>query len=227
MTDSDAFVRARRPEQKEQRRAAILEAARKLATDEGVRNVTLGGVAEAVGLAKSNIARYFATREEIYLELTAEGWREWAKAVKRRLDRSDGSLDQIVRALTDTIIRRPLFCDLLGQTTMNLEHNASIEAIRQFKLETIGILQELTAAVVKANGTLTTDEAIDLVAGTTLLAGAIWPMTNPPPAIAALYATEPAIAAIGGIEFAPTLRRVLTQMAHGLPSSRGVGQHAR
>ena len=220
MADSDAFVRARRPEQKERRRAAILAAARKLAMDEGVRNVTLGGVAEAVGLAKSNLARYFATREEIYLELTAEGWRDWAKAVHRRLDRCDGSLDSVVRALTDPIIRRPLFCDLLGQASMTLEHNASRDAIRAFKVETLGIIESLSSAVAEASGRITPEEALDLVASTTLLAGAIWPMTNPPPVIAELYASEPAIAAIACIEFAPTLRRVLTNLAHGLPSAR-------
>jgi AcrR family transcriptional regulator len=53
----EAFVRARRPEQKRQRREAILAAARELAIEAGVRNVSLGGVAAAVGLAKSNIVR--------------------------------------------------------------------------------------------------------------------------------------------------------------------------
>jgi AcrR family transcriptional regulator len=70
------FARARRPEQKQQRREAILEAARRLAVEHGVNHVSLGGVAAEVGLAKSNVVRYFGTREEIYLELAAEGWRE-------------------------------------------------------------------------------------------------------------------------------------------------------
>ncbi|HEX2171460.1 MAG TPA: helix-turn-helix domain-containing protein, partial [Dehalococcoidia bacterium] len=63
------FLRARRPEQKQQRREAILEVARQLAVESGVDNVSLGNVAAAVGLTKSNVVRYFGTREEIYLEL--------------------------------------------------------------------------------------------------------------------------------------------------------------
>jgi len=41
------FVRARRPEHKQQRREAILEAARDLALRRGVRTITLGDLAEA------------------------------------------------------------------------------------------------------------------------------------------------------------------------------------
>ena len=223
MTDIDAFVRARRPEQKALRRAAILDAARTLAVEEGVRNVTLGRVADAVGLAKSNIARYFATREEIYLELAAEGWQDWARAVHRRLDRADGSIDGIIRALTDPMIRRPLLCDLLGQTATTLEHNASLEAVRRFKLQVVRHLEELSAAVVASHGGLTSGEGMDLVAGTTILAGALWPMANPPATVAALYATEPTIAALACIEFGPTLRRVIAQLAYGLPSLRRRG----
>ncbi|MEV4358595.1 TetR family transcriptional regulator [Nonomuraea sp. NPDC049625] len=80
------FVRARRPEHKQQRREEILAAARDLAMASGVRNVSLGAVAEAVGLAKSNIMRYFGTREEIYLILAADEWHQWAAAVTARLD---------------------------------------------------------------------------------------------------------------------------------------------
>ncbi|MGW6498462.1 TetR family transcriptional regulator [Nonomuraea angiospora] len=81
-----AFVRARRPEHKQQRREEILAAARDLALASGVRNVSLGAVAEAVGLAKSNIMRYFGTREEIYLILAADEWHQWAAAVTTRLE---------------------------------------------------------------------------------------------------------------------------------------------
>ena len=46
------FVRARRPEHKQQRRDAILEAARGLALRRGVRTITLGDLADAVGLLR-------------------------------------------------------------------------------------------------------------------------------------------------------------------------------
>ena len=99
-----AFLRARRPEHKQQRREAILTAARDLAHTSGVRNVSLGAVADAVGLAKSNIQRYFGTREEIYLELLTEEWRQWAQTVSTRLRDTHGTAGAIA-ALAGTLYR--------------------------------------------------------------------------------------------------------------------------
>ena len=71
------FQRARSSEAKQEREADILEAARALATRDGVRQVTLTDIAGAVGLHKSAMLRYFETREQVFLVLTAEGWKEW------------------------------------------------------------------------------------------------------------------------------------------------------
>ena len=75
------FQRARRPEQKAQRRAAILEAARALAAERGVAEVTLTEVASSVGLAKSNVLRYFETREDVYLHLLVAEWKGFETVV--------------------------------------------------------------------------------------------------------------------------------------------------
>src|SRR5262245_18913179 len=104
-----AFLRARQPEHKQQRRDAILAAARDLARRSGVGSVSLGAVAEAVGLAKSNISRYFGTREEIYLALLTDEWQQCSQAVVARLRRAHDT-DAAVAALADTIVERPLFC---------------------------------------------------------------------------------------------------------------------
>ena len=68
-----AFLRARSPEAKAAREQAILEAARALGRERGTRAVTLTDIADAVGMHKSAMLRYFETREEIFLRLTAEG----------------------------------------------------------------------------------------------------------------------------------------------------------
>src|ERR687890_755950 len=127
-----AFLRARRPEHKQLRRDAILTAARGLARESGVRNVTLGAVAEAVGLAKSNISRYFGTREEIYLELLAAEWRDFDRAVVQSLRHAEGA-EQAIVALAETMVDRPFFCDLLSHLPTSLEQNVSFEAARTFK----------------------------------------------------------------------------------------------
>ncbi len=72
-----SYQRARRPEQKEERREAILAAARDLAVERSVRAVSLGDIAREVGLAKSNLLRYFESREEIFLTLLLREWEGW------------------------------------------------------------------------------------------------------------------------------------------------------
>jgi AcrR family transcriptional regulator len=213
-----AFVRARRPEQKLQRREAILAAARDLAAESGVRNVSLGGLAAAVGLAKSNVVRYFGTREEIYLELTAEGWTEWGAAVTGRL-RDGGGPDEVVAALTETLADRPLFCDLLSHTSTSLEHNVSLPAARAFKRVVLGVVAGLGTEAAQAHGGLTGQEGYELVAAATALAGTLYPVANPPPTLAELYAQDPEIGA-ACLPFLPTMRRAVAALAAGLPTLR-------
>src|SRR5258708_14339277 len=81
-TMNQNFQRARSTEAKEQREAAILKAARALATTHGVRQITLTDIADAVGMHKSGLLRYFETREQIFLVLTAEGWSECSSALR-------------------------------------------------------------------------------------------------------------------------------------------------
>jgi AcrR family transcriptional regulator len=212
------FRRARRPEQKQERREAIVLAARDLAVRSGVRDVSLGCIASAVGLAKSNVVRYFGTREEIYLEVTGREFRDWERAVADRLKHAHG-IDDVIDTLTETLEERPLLCDLLSQCATILEHNVSLAAARAFKLGMVGGTAQLGAAVAKVHPALTESEAVEIVGAAAGLAGLLYPMANPPPVLAELYTQEPAIAAACPT-FGPTIRRMLAAVAAGLPSLR-------
>ena len=183
-----------------------------------MRTVSLGSVAVAVGLAKSNVVRYFGTREEIYLELAAESWTEWGAEAAERLRAASGQED-IVAALTETLAGRPLFCDLLSHTSTTLEHNISVPAARAFKRVVLGVLADLGGDIVRAHGGLTEREGFEVVAAATALAGTLYPVANPPPALAQLYAEDPDLAAACP-EFLPTLKRALSALVAGLPTLR-------
>src|ERR1700761_7054875 len=96
VASAETYQRARRPEQKLERRDAILGAARELALRDGVRSVSLADIAGRVGIHKSALLRYFETREQIFLEVTAEAWREWVQALPAELDKAErGSAEQV------------------------------------------------------------------------------------------------------------------------------------
>ncbi len=221
MTTAEAFQRARRPEQKLQRRDAILGAARDLAQRDGVRNVSLADIAAQVGIHKSALLRYFETREQIFLELTAEAWRDWAQALHAGLDAAapDAALvaDVFARGFAD----RPLFCDLIAHTPLNLERNVSPGAVRRYKLTSLGVVDEAAALVQRTLPTLTLAEAREFVATLASLAGSLWQIANPAPALAELYASDPALAQ-ACVDLAPRLRRTAEILLAGLIPSRSL-----
>ncbi|WP_188194240.1 TetR/AcrR family transcriptional regulator [Nonomuraea sp. SYSU D8015] len=211
------FLRARRPEHKQQRREAILDAARELAAASGVRAVSLGAVAEAVGLAKSNIVRYFGTKEEIYLHLAAEEGEQWVEAVTERLRTATGTAD-VVKALAETLDERPLLCDLLSHASTSLEHNVSVPAARTYKRAVHSHLGDLGRKVAEVTD-LTEGEGVELVMAAAGLGGLLYPASHPPPTILQVYAEDPDLAATCP-SFVPTLVRMLSAMAAGLPTLR-------
>jgi AcrR family transcriptional regulator len=214
------FQRARSPEAKRLREAAILDAARRLGSERGIRQVTLTDIADAVGMHKSAMLRYFETREEIFLRLTAEGWRDWAPALAERLrtiERPDP--DAVAAAFAATLTASGMFCDLLGQTPLNLERNVSVEKVREFKLTTREGLGQIVPATRAVLPGLSEQDGIDLVAAATAMAGNFYQIATPPPDIAALYRSDPRLAhALVDVE--PRLARILGSMLHGLAGQR-------
>jgi AcrR family transcriptional regulator len=214
------FQRARSAEAKQQREAAILDAATKLGAARGIRQVTLTDIAEAVGMHKSAMLRYFETREQIFLRLTAAGWREWSAALRQRLGALPPGVPAVAvaEAFADSLVERPMFCDLLAQAPLNLERNVSIESVRLFKLVTLDEVGAISSELIRLLR-LTEQETVDVIATATSLAGALWQMATPGPEALELYRSDPRLAH-AVVEVGPRLTRVLTAMLTGLGPGR-------
>ncbi len=212
MTNS-AFQRARSTEAKQQREAAILAAATRLGAGHGIRQVTLTDIADAVGMHKSALLRYFETREQIFLKLTAAGWREWSPRLRAELESGPPDAAGAARAFATTLVARPMFCDLLAQAPLNLERNVSLESVRSFKLVTLDEVAAITEVLHRIHG-LTEEQSVDLIATATAMAGALWQMATPGAEVQALYREDPRLAhAI--VEVGPRLTRILTALIAG------------
>ncbi|MFH8336630.1 TetR/AcrR family transcriptional regulator [Streptomyces sp. AM6-12] len=213
-----AFQRARSAEAKQAREAAILDAARTLGRVRGVRDVTLTDIAAAVGMHKSALLRYFETREQIFLALTAEGWREWSAELRADLGRRAGATPAEVAAVfAGTLAARPMFCDLLAQAPLNLERNVSTESVRSFKLVTLKEVELIVGELGRLLG-LDEQQGVDTIATATSLAGALWQMATPGPRLRELYAGDPRFAH-AVVEVEPRLNRVLGAYLTGLKVS--------
>jgi AcrR family transcriptional regulator len=219
--DTSDFQRARSPEAKQHREDAILAAARSLGAERGIRQITLTDIADGVGMHKSALLRYFETREQIFLRLSAEDWREWSAALRAKLERASGSrtAELVASAFSATLAERGMFCDLLAQAPLNLERNVSLEAVRAYKLVTHQEVDAVVEVMRRLLPGLTEQDCIDVIAAATSLSGAFWQMGNPPPEVAALYRSDPRMAhAVFDVE--PRVRRTLTAMLKGILEER-------
>ena len=210
------FQRARSAAAKQLRESAILDAARALGAERGIRQVTLADIGEAVGMHKSAMLRYFETREEIFLRLTADGWREWSTALRAGLEELAAPTPAAVaEALASTLAARGLFCDLLAQAPLNLERHVSLDAVRDFKLVTLAEVDAIVTVLRRLLPGLTERDGIDLIAAATAMSGAFWQMATPGPEVAALYRSDPRLAhAVVDVE--PRVARLLQAMVTGM-----------
>jgi AcrR family transcriptional regulator len=220
-TDRVGFVRARRPEQKRQRATAILDAARELALRDGVGAVSLAAIAVEVGMHKSALLKYFGTREEIFLRLAEDEWRGWAEQVVDEV--AAAGPDGLPDALGRSIAGRPLFCQLLTHSTLTLERNVSLDAVRRSKAAALRAMDAVTGVVHRVLPDLDRDSCFDLVAATGMVAAGLWQAANPPPVVLAYYAEQAAdegapsgITRLAGVDLPVELARFVRVFLAGL-----------
>src|SRR5690606_5956312 len=92
------------------------------------------------------------------------------------------------------------------------------EAARVYKVTALSLVAELGEHVAAAAG-LSPREGAELVGAACALAGMLYQASNPPPALAQVYAEDPALDAACP-KMAPSLARALTALAAGLPALR-------
>jgi AcrR family transcriptional regulator len=131
-----SFVRAHSPEQREVRRTTILDTARAMLDEMPVAEITLNGLSRKSCMAKSNVLRYFESREAILLELCAEALSEWVIDLESKLsdavsptDPAPTRAERIVAVITTSLAERPVLCDLLSAQAGVLEHNISTGSV--------------------------------------------------------------------------------------------------
>lgn len=211
--------RARSQEAKLQRTEDLLRAARDLAADRGgVRHVTLASVTEAAGLHPSAVRRYFASKEELLLELAERGWREWRDALVADLAGARNLTPaRTAAAVAGTLAAQPLFCDLLTHVPLSLEGEVDIERARRFKTASFAAYDDIVGALA-TSGTMTVAQVRDLVTAALGLTANLWQLSRPTPTLAKLYATNPRWGH-AALDFEPRLTRLLQATAAGLAAA--------
>ena len=216
------FQRARSEEQREARRQAILGTAAAMLAEMPVADVTLNELSRRAGLAKSNVLRYFESREAVLLELLDSAWQGWLVQLDRELaDAVDRAAPVTVRsgqlaaAIAASLAGRPMLCDLVGAQAAVLERNVSPDVAARYKRASLAGITALGALILRCVPELGEQDAVKLAGVTILTTGALWPHTQPSAAMLAAYDADPELAAMR-LDFTATIREVLEVMSLGL-----------
>lgn len=220
------FQRARSAEQREARRAAILAEAAAMLDELPVRDLTLNELSRRVGLAKSNVLRYFESREAILLELLDRAWRRWLAALPEQLragvdPRADAPARtaQVAAVLADALDADPALCELLAAYAGTLEHNVSADLAalhRNKALANAIFLADLLRRSLPELG----PDAERLATLVPLAVPALWDHhARPAGSVLAAHLADPQLAA-RHTAFAPALGDLLATYAHGLLARR-------
>ncbi|MEW2290297.1 TetR family transcriptional regulator [Streptomyces sp. NPDC047841] len=211
------FQRARSAEQREVRKQAILEAATQLLTEMPVSEISLRELSRRVGLSKTNVVRYFETREAVFFELLNRSLTEWIEELPADLPPAGAASPQTVTgALARSLARRSLLCDLLSALGSELERNISAESARAFKLAHVRLLGTLADLLRRHITALTPAAARELVSLTVVCTAGLWPFAHPSPAVAEAQ-EDPELAGTK-VDFAERLGRTLHVTVAGLLS---------
>ncbi|WP_343574388.1 TetR family transcriptional regulator [Mycobacterium sp.] len=212
-----SFQRARTADNKRQRAAALVEAARSLALESGVAAVTLTAVANRAGVHYSAVRRYFTSHKEVLLNLAAEGWARFSDTVCERLQEPGPmSPARVAEALACGLAADPLFCDLIANLHVHLEHEVELERVLEFKDVSNAAVIALTDAIEDALPGLGRSGAFDILLAAYALAAPMWQMANPPKRLAEEYAKRSDVPPDWKIDFSTALTRLITATCVGL-----------
>ncbi len=123
--------------------------------------------------------------------------------------------------LAESLVTRPLFCDLLAHTPMTLERNVSLESVRSFKLIAIAEVAAVGEALRRV-AALSPAQAGNVVATATAMAGALWQMAAPGTELRRLYESDPDLAH-AVVDVAPRLTGILGALLRGYSADSAAG----
>ena len=116
------------------RREEIIAACRKLYQTMSYREITIKEIAEETSFTRPSIYNYFETKEEIFLALFQTEYEAFAKELNL-LCEERGSLppDELASALAHALEKRPMLLKLLSMNLYDMEENARLECLVEFK----------------------------------------------------------------------------------------------
>ncbi len=211
------FTRARSEEQRAQRRARILAVAARLVAESRIGDLSLNELARQVGLAKSNVLRYFPSREAVLLAVHQQVYAEWLDALAEELGSptKPAGADELAAVIARTAAERPVLCELIANAALVLEHNVSGEVAADYKRGALAHAERLVTLASEVLGELDGEQRLVVAGGVNVALGGAWAVCRPSPGMREAYRRYPELSAFE-LEFEPTARALLAALLRGV-----------
>ena len=116
------------------RREEIIAACRKLYQTMSYREITIKEIAEETSFTRPSIYNYFETKEEIFLALFQKEYESIVEELDQLCQREEAlALDALASALAHALENRPMLLKLLSMNLYDMEENARLERLVEFK----------------------------------------------------------------------------------------------
>lgn len=143
------YQRARSPEQKAERMEAIMDAAEGLFAELPYHEINMGLIAKELGWARSNLYKYAATQEEVFLALHSRANRAYVEDLVKALQSASLSNAEFAKKWAKVTGQHSDYLRYQDILIAIIESNASLDRLVEFKrtfaemtAPLIGILQE-------------------------------------------------------------------------------------
>lgn len=149
-------------------------------------------------MVKSNVQRYFESREAVLLELLLQQSEGCAAAIiarlRRRIDPAapfEARARVVASVLAETAAMHPQMCQLLGAQSVILERTIAIHTAIAHKTAVAKTVAELAGAITAALPELKPEAVVRVTETVIMLIGTVWAVTHPPQAVAEAYRQNP------------------------------------
>ncbi|RKF14493.1 TetR/AcrR family transcriptional regulator [Alginatibacterium sediminis] len=159
------WQRARTDENKSSRKEAIYHAAFTLFKNNGYYKVSFNAIAVEAGFTKSNMYRYFSSKDEIFLNVFANLFELWAADFSQQLRalEQDVSAKYFADVWLNSMLSQPKLLDLMPILFTSLERNSSFEQLLAFKRLSKNLLYRLTLDITKVYPDIEGEKAFKLL----------------------------------------------------------------
>jgi len=148
------WERARTEAQKQQRISEIIGATARLYEKYGFAEITFVSIAKEANFTRSNLYKYFNSKEEIFLEFLKHDIILWRQDLAATLKRKKGySVGEFAAVWLEVQGRHARMLNLISILYDYLEKKSSIESLTDFKAmakDEFGILSELLCGLLPA-----------------------------------------------------------------------------